>query len=628
MDFSKKLQLLERGQKGQSDLFYEQNKDYVITSMRGMEGYYYNKDSKLWVELSKSLLLNHVSEFLYNFINDSITELENIIEKTKKQLKKNNKKLDRYNDNDSDNSEGDDEENNNIIKKLQKTNCLLDLNLKDYTELLPRFKKCDKNISSSKHIQGVLDFLIDNYSDVKFMNKLNSSKHILPIRNGRVINLKTLEISERTRDDYFSYELDLDYISKTTQAEKFFLSLMTDDKEKMKVFQRYLGYSITGENNAKCYFVGIGSGDNGKSACFDIFSELFRPFFISVQKDIIFKDKNSRTNIDPYLAELNGKRIGQYNESADNCTMKEDNIKAITGNDSITARPLYRDPFTFTPIIKIWIMTNKKIIFDSCSEPMVKRTRIIKFNSVFTSDKKLLKKPGFYLKDTQFVESLKTMYRDEIFSFIVNGANEYYKQGLDKCESIEKEEHEYIKSIDPIRQYIEDSFELCDKSRIERTEIFSHYIDWCKDTDTKMVKRETLYDRFRSLKFPEVTVRGTIHFKLKYKNDCKKEEEEEEEKPNKKIIKRIEVKKPIEKIEVEKETEKPIKKIEVKKETEKPIKKIEVKKESEKPIKKIKETKSKSKSNNTDSESDIDSDLDSDFDINGDDKFTIDFSMI
>jgi hypothetical protein len=80
MDYETLLKLLADGQHGQSVLFYKlYPHNYVITSMKGKEGYYYDDKKKLWVELSESLLLNHLSEKLNEAINFCIEEYQHLL---------------------------------------------------------------------------------------------------------------------------------------------------------------------------------------------------------------------------------------------------------------------------------------------------------------------------------------------------------------------------------------------------------------------------------------------------------------------------------------------------------------------------------------------------------------------
>jgi hypothetical protein len=49
---------------------------------------------------------------------------------------------------------------------------------------------------------------------------------LFPIKNGKQINLKTLEISERTKESYFDYEAPVNFTTETKNADDFFKKLM------------------------------------------------------------------------------------------------------------------------------------------------------------------------------------------------------------------------------------------------------------------------------------------------------------------------------------------------------------------------------------------------------------------
>ena len=243
-------------------------------------------------------------------------------------------------------------------------------------------------------------------------------------------------------------------------------------------------------------------------------NELFKPFMEAVDKTILFKDKSNKDNAS-YLAKLCGKRIGMYNEPSDGCEMKEDVIKSITGNDLIIAKPLYRDPFSFIPIIKMWILSNKTIMFDSCSEPMIRRTNIIKFNSTLPESPNLLKKKGFYKKDNKIIDNLMNKYRDEFFTFVAMGANAYYENGraITKAKSLMTEEEQYLECIDPLREFINEKCVVREGASVPRVLLFEMFIEWCKEKDKKMMKREDFYKRLTLLKYQPIKIKGYDYFK-------------------------------------------------------------------------------------------------------------------
>ena len=71
---------LYKGEKGHADLFYLLNKDdYVITSVKGAEGFHWNDKTKLWEELYHSSLISSISEF----ITHQVDVIENVLKKSK-----------------------------------------------------------------------------------------------------------------------------------------------------------------------------------------------------------------------------------------------------------------------------------------------------------------------------------------------------------------------------------------------------------------------------------------------------------------------------------------------------------------------------------------------------------------
>ena len=367
------------------------------------------------------------------------------------------------------------------------------------------------------------------------MALLDSHSYFLPIKGNKILNLKTLDLRERTKTDYFTYEIDCSLLpeNETPNADLFFSQVMCEDKEKINHFQKCLGYTITGEIGQKCFFVMIGpSGDNAKSTIMQQIKGIFGKHFTAVQKDILFSlgDKKKQKDLSVYIAELHGKRVGVYNEPSDGMEMNEADIKAITGYDEITAKKLYRDPFTFTPIIKIWIMTNKYFKFDNTSEPMKRRCKIFNMDAQFSNNHAKLG-VGKYKKDEQFVENLRTKYRDEVFSWIVRGSYKYFKDGhLNPPAVSVKEMEKYVEMIDPISLFTTSRCVKGDKLRVNRTELFNDYIDWCKEKEEKMMNRENFYIKIATLKYIPIIIHGTKFFRgLDLKSNQKQPDEESEE---------------------------------------------------------------------------------------------------
>lgn len=73
-----------------------------------------------------------------------------------------------------------------------------------------------------------------------------------------------METTDRTKEDYFTFESPVDYVKTTPNAEKFFKQVFAD-RANRKYVQRSLGYMMTGDTTAQVFFIWYGKGRNGKS---------------------------------------------------------------------------------------------------------------------------------------------------------------------------------------------------------------------------------------------------------------------------------------------------------------------------------------------------------------------------
>ncbi len=472
--------LLYGGQSEQAKLFNIYNKDnYIMVSRKSSDGFYFNETTKLWTELSNAQLLNDIINFLHMMVDKQIE----------------------------------------IIKKKLLSDDIDDDEVKNFNIKIVKLTKLRKSNANSSHGEAIIKFIITFFYREDFMNKIDSSEHILPINNGRVIDLKTKNIRERTRLDLFTYELNVSMTEQTPHATKFFSELMSNDKIKLNVFQRMLGYSISGNCDSKCFFSLIGAGDNGKSAMMRVIQTIFKPLFCAIQKAILFTENRSKSDMMPYLACLAGKRFGVYNEPSDNLEINESMIKGITGGDEILAKKLYCNPFSFTPIVKIWILSNKIIKFDTCSEPMVKRAKIVHMDAEFCDNPS---KPNQYKKDPEFVRQLENIYIDEVFSFIVEGAFEYYKYksfGDEDCVSMQSYKNEYMGKIDISQTFLNERCEIGPKFKIKPSDVFEEYVEYCKEHDIQMVKRNKFYESLTNKKIFTKRIRGIDYYSIRIKNN-------------------------------------------------------------------------------------------------------------
>jgi len=449
---------LFEGEKGHAKLFvaYHQVKMKLISDS---EIYCFDDYLNLWIEKTKSDIVLELSTFLDDHISNIISNITN-----------DKKKADRY------------------------------------YELV----KIHKLVRNIKHCDNVYKFVAPQLADKTFKQKLNKVPNHLPINKGRVIDLKTLKIRKREMSDYFDFELPYDFTPKEIKkAEKFFKQIMNSDKEVVRYLQTILGYCITGETDLRSMFIFWGAGSNGKSTLCELLKQILDKFYISADKKIFIKQERGSSHTS-HLMPLVNARLAVLSETEEGEKLNESLIKALTGNDTISARELYGKQFSFKPVAKYIMLTNHKPTFNINDQALLDRIRYIPFNARFSSHPK----NGEFRKDAHFIDNLMNKHINEVFTWLCIGANNYYKDGnIDVPKSLQDATNDYINEIDNVSQFISDK---CDKkidNIINRSELYDHYKDYCCDNGFTYQRNSDFYKRLDILGLEQVIVKGVRKIK-------------------------------------------------------------------------------------------------------------------
>lgn len=443
--------------------------------------YYYNKKTKLWVEVSK----DEYDSFVFDFLNNSAKKIKKILKK----------------------SENIDEQVEKAIKEL-----------------------CIK-FDQKTYINDIIYRSFSKLKQPKFITLLNDDKEHLPINNGKKINLRTLIVSDRTPDDYFTYECPVDYVDKTPNADKFF-SQIQPNKDNRELVRKVLGYSLTGDMKARKFFIWYGYGSNGKSKVCKILEKITGCQYTQLDKSIFMKTKKS-SGATPEVMDLMGKRIGVYSEgeTADNMEMNIGGIKQISGEDKITGRPLYCSKVDFYPYIKIHMLTNYTPSLDA-QKATKDRLIYIFMDTNFTENPK--DKNDIKI-DNDFSEKVENEYLSEMFTWIVKGAQEYYKTcKIEMTKEFKERTNEILTGSDSILNFFERLVIKTNNKKdfIKRSSLFDHYMQFCNKNSQRCQPRSSLFNRIEEYGAIKSTLHGLDGYRCIEIKDLDLIELDEEENNN------------------------------------------------------------------------------------------------
>ena len=158
---------------------------------------------------------------------------------------------------------------------------------------------------------------------------------------------------------------------------RFLDEALKGDAAVVRFLQQWAGYCLTGSTVEQQLAFLIGSGGNGKGVFTNTLAEILGDYAVTAAMETFTASRNDRHSTE--LAMLRGARLVTASETEEGRGWAEDKIKALTGSDSITARFMRQDNFTFEPQFKLLISGNHAPTLRNVDEAMRRRFNIVPF---------------------------------------------------------------------------------------------------------------------------------------------------------------------------------------------------------------------------------------------------------
>ncbi|MGI6655245.1 MAG: DNA primase family protein [Desulfobulbus sp.] len=186
---------------------------------------------------------------------------------------------------------------------------------------------------------------------------------LLPLTNC-VLDLRTGTASPGRPEDYILGCLPVEWQGLDAPCptwDRFFAEIHQDKQPILDYLDRLFGYCLTGLTNH--HFIGafLGEGRNGKGTLFETLRALFGPFGWNISPELLLEQKFARSSAGPSpdLIAIQGKRIIIASEMNKGRRISTEQVKRLTGSDTIIARaPHDREDTNFRPSWKLFFYTN------------------------------------------------------------------------------------------------------------------------------------------------------------------------------------------------------------------------------------------------------------------------------
>jgi P4 family phage/plasmid primase-like protien len=244
------------------------------------------------------------------------------------------------------------------------------------------------------------------------------------------------------------------------------------DEQMIAFVRRLAGYSASADVRHHVLPFLHGGGQNGKSVLMDVLRKLLGDYATTAPPGFLMQGRQEHL---AEVARLQGLRLVVASEVNQDAKFDEAKLKELTGGDSITARFMRQDFFTFEPTHHLWLMGNHKPAVRTGGDSFWRRLRLIPFNHKVPDNKTI----------ENLADLLVTEEGPGILAWIIAGAVDVFAHGLGAPASVMAETKAYAAEEDQIGRFLEERCEVGDILRTESKELRAAYERWCASEGEK-----------------------------------------------------------------------------------------------------------------------------------------------
>lgn len=325
------------------------------------------------------------------------------------------------------------------------------------------------------------------------INDFDRDPYALNTQNG-IIDLKTGMLHPHDRARMCSRITRAKYLPDLLGKESLWsqtVAQIIPDEEERAYMQKWAGYLLIGAAPEEKLLFLYGSGGSGKGTFINTIAYALGDYADTVDIEVFLASRNDGhgggANASPEIAKLAGIRAAMASESGIGRKLNDAKVKNMTGRDNLTARFLYGQQFSFTPVVKFVLSSNYlPSVHDSTDDGMRRRLVIAPFMENLED-----------IRDIHLKERLKTP--DEIaavLAWCVDGCLKWQKEGLGTPpRRFLQQMGAFFVNSDTLQQFIDDECCIGKGCRVRVTAFHERYAAWCgerikKKTVVEMMERK------------------------------------------------------------------------------------------------------------------------------------------
>lgn len=295
---------------------------------------------------------------------------------------------------------------------------------------------------------------------------LNTPGGVVDLRNGALSGVARPE-DLHTRITAVTPDADAD----DAEWQRFLNVTFGGNEDLIRYMQRLVGYSAVGEVGPHILPFAKGSGGNGKGVFLEATTRVLGDYATAAPHSFLMAQTYTQHSTE--IARLAGARMVLCSEVNEDDRFDEAKVKLLTGGDTLTGHFMRQDDITFVPTHQLWLTGNYYPTVKSGGRSFWRRCRLLPFTHE--------------VADKDVVDGLAAkMVRESgpaILAWIVRGAVEYGKSGLQEPDSVVKATKNYSDDQDSVKRFVDECCHRADSELVcvKITDLRDTYEQWCKE---------------------------------------------------------------------------------------------------------------------------------------------------
>ena len=334
------------------------------------------------------------------------------------------------------------------------------------------------------------------------------------------IDLRTGQLEQHFREDLITKlaPVDFDPAATCPQWEAFLDKIFAGNRNLIKFVQRAIGYSLTGQQAERAFFILCGSGRNGKTTLLETLRAVLGDYAGQIPIESLMTQKNSgRPGATPEFVELKGKRFVTSSETEEGQRLAESAIKKLTGANTIKARDLYEKFIEFAPTHHIFMDCNHRPEIRGTDPAIWDRIRLVPF-AVRISDEEV---------DANLGEKL-TAEAPGILRWAVEGCLAWQCENLGFPSEVKEAMEEYRRESDILAQFLQERTTPEIGYRLRARDLFVEFRRYCQLNNLEVPSSNRFYRQMKRSEIDRWThphSRDVFYVGIKFRQDPRMEED-------------------------------------------------------------------------------------------------------